>query len=199
MATATALEPIEAEDRVFTTEDLLAIPDDGIERWLIDGRIVEVGMTQRNKFHTGVEALVSQHILNWRDTFPPPNGTVHAGEAGVRLRRNPDRTVGIDLVFLAADVSRVVMADDTTTIIDAVPTLAVEILSPSEVKEDTTRKLRLFRDAGVPLVWVIDPDFRTVVVHRPGVPPVMHNDAQELDGGDVLPGFRVPVARLFPA
>ena len=114
------------------------------------------------------------------------------------LRTNPDRTVGADVVYLSPALSAYVMSDETTTIIDAVPTLVVEILSPSEVKEDTTRKLKLYRDAGVPLVWLLDPDFRTVTVHRPGVEPVMLNATHDLDGGDALPGFRVPVARLFP-
>lgn len=195
---ATALEPTPPADRLFTTADLLALSDDGVERWLIDGRLVEVGMTTRNRTHTGVEARVAQQLLNWVDTQPEPRGSVHAGEAGVRLRENPDRTVGVDVVYLAPDVSAAVMGDDATTIIAAVPTLAVEILSPSDVKEDTTRKLKLYRDAGVPLVWVIDPDFRTVTVHQPGARPVMVNDGDELDGGGVLPGFRVPVARLFP-
>ncbi len=195
---ATVLEPTPPADRLFTTADLLALPDDGVERWLIDGRIVEVGMTKRNKYHARTESRVSYVLESWLESQPEPRGGVFAGEAGVRLRKNPERTVGIDLVYLAPAVSAEVMADDSTTIIDAVPTLAVEILSPSEVKEETTRKLKLYRDAGVQLVWVIDPDFRTVTVHRPGAPPVMHNDTEELDGGDALPGFRVPVARLFP-
>jgi len=198
MATATALEPTQPADRLFTTADLLALPDDGVERWLIDGRIVEVGMTTRNKFHTRIESRVSHLLETWLEGQPEPRGSVHAGEAGVRLRKSPERTVGVDVVYLAPEVSAVVMADEETTIIDAVPTLVVEILSPSDVKEATTRKLKQYRDAGVPMVWVIDPDFRTVTVHRPGARPVMVNDSEELDGGDALPGFRVPVARLFP-
>lgn len=199
MAPATASAPTQPTDRLATTADLLALPDDGVERWLIDGRIVEVGVTTRNRTHTGIEARVAQQLLNWVDAQPEPRGTVHSGEAGVRLRENPDRTVGVDVVYLAPDVSAAAKGDDTTTIINAVPTLAVEILSPSDVFEDISRKVKLYRDAGVPLVWVIDPDFRTVTVHRPGAEPVMLNATQELDGGHVLPGFRVPVTRLFPA
>lgn len=198
MATATALDSTPPADRLMTTEEFLALPDDGVERWLIDGRMVEVGMTTRNKFHTRIESRVSHVLETWLEGQPEPRGSVHAGEAGVRLRKSPERTVGVDVVYLAPEVSAAVMADEESTIIDAVPTLAVEILSPSEVKENTTRKLRHYRDAGVPLVWVIDPDFRTVTVHRSGVKPVMVNDGEELDGGDALPGFRIPVARLFP-
>ena len=198
MATTTALEQAEPAERLFTTDEFMAIPHDGVDRWLIDGRVVEVGMTKRNKYHARTESRVSYLLETWLDSQPEPRGGVFAGEAGVRLKKNPDRTVGIDVVYLPGLASEAVMADEATTVIDAVPALAVEILSPTEVKKNTTRKLRLFRDAGVPLVWLIDTDFRTVTVHRPGVPPVMLNDAEELDGGDVLPGFRVPVAQLFP-
>jgi Uma2 family endonuclease len=47
------------------------------------------------------------------------------------------------------------------------------------------------------VVWVADPDFRTVAVHRPGEPPVTYNERQEIDGDPYLPGFRVLVSRLF--
>ncbi|MFO0796630.1 MAG: Uma2 family endonuclease [Gemmataceae bacterium] len=195
---ATALEPTPPAARLLTTEDLLALPDDGVERWLIDGRLVEVGMTIRNKFHARIQSRVSFVLESWLDAQPEPRGSCYAGEVGVRLVRNPDRTVGVDAVYLAPDVTARVMADDTTTIIDGVPTLAVEILSPSDTVEDITQKVKLFRAAGVPQVWLLNPDFRTVSIHFPAAESVTLNATQELDGGDALPGFRVPVARLFP-
>ena len=47
------------------------------------------------------------------------------------------------------------------------------------------------------VVWIIDPDFETVAVHRPGQNPETLNVGQELDGEPYLPGFRVAVARFF--
>jgi Uma2 family endonuclease len=70
-------------------------------------------------------------------------------------------------------------------------------LSPSDEHEDVKDKIVNYLDARVPLVWLIDPDFQTVLVYRPDAPPVLFNVTQELDGGTVLPGFRVPVAELF--
>jgi Uma2 family endonuclease len=155
-------------------------------------------MTIRNKFLTWIQNRLSQLISNWLDSQPGMPGSAHAGEAGVRLRREPELTVGIDLVYLSPEVSARVMADEETTIIDAVPLLAVEILSPSETFENLQLKIGKYREVGVPLVWVLDPHFRTVTVHRPLLEPVMLNATQELDGGTELPGFRVPVARIFP-
>lgn len=180
-----------------TTEDLLALPDDGVERWLVDGQIVEVGMTIRNKHHTRVEFHLCRVFGRWWESAPQPRGMFHAGEVGVILREDPELTVGIDAVYLNAEQAVRNEGDDETTILVGPPTLAVEILSPSAVVENLRRKIDHFMACGVPLVWVIDPHFRTVTIHRPQHPPVLLNEQQELDGGADLPGFRVPVARLF--
>lgn len=197
MTPAVETPPPAPAQKLYTTADLLAMPDDGIERWLIDGQIREVGMTIRNKHHTLVQSRVNGELEIWLRAQPKPRGTIHAGEAGVRLRHDPELTVGIDLVYLAAEVSARVMADDSTTIIDAVPTLAVEILSPSDTIENVRAKITMYRSVAVPLVWVIDPYMRTVSVLRPGRPPSPLNEEQELDGDPELPGFRILVARLF--
>ena len=181
-----------------TTADLLAMPDDGVERWLMNGEIVEAGMTIRNKHHTRIQSRVSYLVEAWMETQPEPRGSAHAGEAGVRLRRDPELTVGIDLVYLAPALSAQAMADDETTIIDGVPTLAVEILSPSDTVENVQSKIDTYREVGVSQVWVLDPHYRTVTVYRPAGEPVMLNATQTLDGGPELPGFSVPVARIFP-
>jgi Uma2 family endonuclease len=199
MATATPPAPAE---KVYTTADLLAMPDDGVERWIIDGRLHEFRggngpMTIRNKHHTRVESRVSHLLESWREALPEPRGAVHAGEVGVALREDPDLTVGIDVVYLSPDVAARNESDDGSTIIVGVPVLAVEILSPSDTIENIQTRTTTLRDAGVPLVWVINPYMRTVSVIRPGRPPVVLNEEQELDGSPELPGFRVPVARLF--
>jgi Uma2 family endonuclease len=86
---------------------------------------------------------------------------------------------------------------DETELIDGVPILAVEILSPSDMLEDFHEKIDSFLATGVALVSIIDPDHRTVRVYRPDGEPEVVNIRQELSGEQFLPGFRVPVARLF--
>src|SRR5262249_31241537 len=117
------------------------------------------------------------------------------GEAAVRLSRDPDTTVGIDVVYVSPEV--VVQQTDETTLIDGVPTLAVEVLSPNDTIEEMHEKLATYRRAGVPLVWVLDPYSRVVWVHRPDAEPESFNIHEELSGEPHLSGFRVPVARLF--
>ena len=78
----------------------------------------------------------------------------------------------------------------------APPLLAVEVLSPSDMHEDVIEKIARYLEAGV-IVWEVDPDLRTIRVHRPGREPEMFNASQELSGEPYLQGFRVAVAKLF--
>lgn len=200
MTTATAAPPA---DKLYTTADLLAMPDDGIERWLIDGRIHEFRgteaepVTMRNKHHSRLESRVCHELESWLDTQPTPRGSVHAGEVGVRLRDEPDLTVGIDVVYLSPDLAARTEADHDSTIIVGVPILAVEIHSPHNTVEEIHLRRSTLLGSGIPLLWFIDPYQRTVTVFRPRRPPEGLNEDQTIDGGAELPGLSVPVARLF--
>ena len=76
------------------------------------------------------------------------------------------------------------------------PDLVVEVLSPSDRTSDVVAKLEMYQEAGVPLIWLVDPDAMTVTVIASGSTRVLQlNDT--LDGDDVLPRFTVPVAEIF--
>src|SRR5438876_3261464 len=169
MATATTL---------MTTEELLALPDDGMDRWLIRGELREKPMTVRNRFHSQTMVIVGQLLLNWLEKQPEPRGQVLGGEAGVRLHRTPDSTVGVDVAYVSAEVMG--QQTDETTLVDGVPILAVEILSPSDTLDEIDEKVDIYLAAGVALVWVIDPHDRTVTVYRRGAEPELVNRTQEL-------------------
>lgn len=179
----------------MTTAELLALPDDGVERWLIRGELRERPMTVRNRFHSKTMTKVAQHLGNWLDGQPQPRGDVLTGDAGVRLPGDPETTFGIDVAYVTAEVMAQQPAD--TTIVEGVPVLAVEILSPSDTQEDINEKIDALLAAGVPLVWEIDPHRRTVEVHRPGAEPETFNARQQLTAETHLPGFRVAVVDLF--
>lgn len=181
--------------RRMTTEEMLALPDNGMERWLIDGELREKPMTVRNRFHSDIMVCVGTVLKNWRDGQAGPRGKVYCGEAGVRLRRDPDLTVGADVVYASPEL--VAAQTDQTTLVEGIPALLVEILSPSTTVEEINEKLASYRTAGVPHVWVIDPYLHTLVVHRPDELPVLLNPNQEVTAEPHLPGFRVPVSRLF--
>jgi Uma2 family endonuclease len=179
----------------MTTEELLALPEDGMERWLLAGELKERPMTKRNRFHCKAMACITTELEIWRRQQPEPRGDVLTGDLGVRLRRDPDTTFGVDVAYISADV--LARQTEDSTIIDGVPLLAVEILSPNDVLEDVDDKIDAYLAAGVPLVWVVSPRRRTVTVHAPGDEPVLLDVRQELSAEPHLPGFRVPVRRLF--
>ena len=180
---------------LMTTEELLSLPEDGMDRELIRGRLRERPMTRRNRRHSRTVARLSQLLRNWSDAQPEPHGEVVAGEAGFRIRRNPDTTVGVDLAYISAQLAATTPED--AFLIDGSPLLVVEVLAPSDSQEDILEKVRDYIDAGVRLVWVAEPVFRTVTVYRPDAQPQMYSGNQELNGDPHLPGFRTPVAEIF--
>ena len=180
---------------VMTTEQLLALPENGVERWLIRGQLRERPMTVRNRWHSRIMARVAKFIDNWLDQQPEPRGSVLCGEAGVRLRGDRDTTVGVDVVYISAELAAHTSTE--TTLIDGVPILVVEILSPNDTQEQIDEKVDNYLRAGVHLVWVIDPHDRTVLIYRPNAEPELVNVRQELSGEPHLPGFRVQVAQIF--
>ena len=188
---------IATQTDLMTTEQLDALPEDGKERWLIRGELREKEMTRRNRGHSRVAIKIGHLLLKWSETRPEPRGEVLGGEAGIRLRRNPDTTVGVDVAYVSPQAAD---ADPhESRFFDGIPVLVVEVLSPSDVEEEVKEKVASYLDAGVKLVWVVDPDprFRTITVYRPDAPPQLFNVTQALSGEPHLPGFNVAVKDVF--
>jgi Uma2 family endonuclease len=77
------------------------------------------------------------------------------------------------------------------------PDLCVEVLSPSNRMARIREKLAEYFQRGVRMVWIADPEDRTVAVYRsPEEGRILHETAT-LTGEDVLPGFSCQVADLF--
>ena len=184
-----------APARSMTAEEIDALPDDGIDREIIRGEVKEKPrVTRRNRSHGRTETRIAKHLDNWLDAQPKPRGCIVSGEVGFRIRRDPDTFVGIDVAFASAEL--VAASPRRSAFYEGPPVLAVEILSPSDKHDDIVEKVELYLEAGT-VVWVVDPDFRTVSVHQPGQVSETLNVNQELSGEPYLPGFRVSVAALF--
>jgi Uma2 family endonuclease len=180
---------------LMTTEEQLALPENGMERELIRGELRERPATFRDRFHGLVVAKLGWLLNTWSLAQGPPRGAVYGGQAGCVLRREPDSTVGIDIAYLSPE--QVARQGDRSTLLEGPPTLAVEVLSPNDRVEEIHEKLGEYLANGVLLVWIIDPYSRTVTVHRPDAQPILYNMTQELTAEPHLPGFRARVADLF--
>ncbi len=88
-------------------------------------------------------------------------------------------------------------ANAETAVPDWIPTIAVEILSPSNTKSEMTRKLQDYFEAGVELVWYVDPPTRTVRVYHSPTDVATLTDQDELTGEQILPGFRLAIGNWF--
>jgi Uma2 family endonuclease len=179
----------------MTAEELLALPDDGIDRELIDGELREYPMTTRGTPHCNAMTNLARPLSNWLKQQPRPRGRLYTGDIRVRIRRTPDTFVGIDLAYIGADLAAQTAKD--AKFIDGIPVLAIEILSPNDTVEEIGEKIQAYLKAGVPLVWEVNPVFESVTVHRPGMPPELFNVTQDLTAEPHLKGFRVPVAEIF--
>lgn len=184
-----------APPRLMTVEEFLALPDDGIERELIRGELREgPTVTRRNRSHARTETKIAKHLDNWLVTRPEPRGWIVSGEAAFRVRQDPLTFVGVDVAFASAEL--VAATPTKSPFFEGPPTLAVEILSPSDTHGSVVEKVELYLEAGS-VVWIVDPDFRLVTIHRSGQNAVALNATQELSGEPYLPGFQVRVAELF--
>jgi Uma2 family endonuclease len=182
----------------MTTEELFDLPEtDEVDRELIDGELWEEPMTKRTPGHSRIEAMLGHLLSAWNDQQPTPHGQVFSGECAFRIRRKPDTTVGIDVAYVSAELAARTAEDARW--IDGVPVLAVEILSPSDTFYKVARKVRAYLNAGVALVWIIDPFLKVVYVHRPQAKPELLTEGAELLTEPHLRGLHIAVATLFGA
>ena len=108
-----------------------------------------------------------------------------------RLKRRPD------LAFVSHERWPIDREDPDGAAMELAPDLAVEVVSPTNSADEIMRKLHEYLDAGVRLVWVIYPAWRLIYVYHSADSVRILTEAGTLDGGDVLPGFRVPLSELF--
>src|SRR5207253_1457308 len=112
------------------------------------------------------------------------------------VRVMPKLVRGPDVAFVSWKTrpERVVPQEQIST---KVPDLAVEVLSPSNTRKEMQIKLKEYFLGGVKLVWIINPEKRTAEVYTaPDAVTAIAEDGT-IDGGDVLPGFSLPLATLF--
>ncbi len=188
-----------AVPKLMTLEEFLALPEDGVERWLIRGELREkrdTDMTRRNKAHSITEARLTGLLWVWSGSQLQPRGEVVCGEAGFILRRNPETiSAGVDVALITA--SQADTRDPDTNMIVGAPTVIAEVLSPNDTVEEVEERVGEYLDCGIPVVWIINPAFRTVTIHRPNTNPIALDARSTLTGDPELPGFSSPVANLF--
>jgi Uma2 family endonuclease len=156
---------------------------------LVDGTLVEKAVGFEESRLAGELMYLVKAYLRQNDLG------IAVGEAGM-MRIAPGLVRIPDLSFINWD-RLPGRKCPTDPIPDLAPDLAVEVLSEGNTKAEMARKLREYFDAGVRVVWLIDPRERTARVYTAPERSILIRADQALDGGDVLPGFVVSLADLL--
>ena len=169
-----------------TEQDLLRTPRDGQKYELVDGQIrVSPAGTRHGRVCTRLVLRLGAFVEERR------LGDLFDSSTGFRL---PGGNVRLpDVSFVAKGR----LVGDLDGFGDLAPDLAVEVLSPGDRSRDVLDKVGEYLEAGVHLVWVIDPKRRSAAVYRSLTDTRKLGPDDSLDGEDVVPGFQCRLADVI--
>jgi Uma2 family endonuclease len=178
-----------ATTKLYTIDEVEQLDEDEL-CLLIEGELQELSPVGGEHAEIGYRLQMSLGAYVWQHRL----GILFTPDAGFIFSRSPDTLLSPDAAFVRDDR---LPPPPRTSFLEVVPDLVVEINSPFDRRADIERKIGVYLRAGVPLVWEIEPKTRSVTVYRPGHESEIVTDTGELDGGEVVPGFRLAVSRLF--
>jgi Uma2 family endonuclease len=175
---------------LLSAEELFWMPGD--QPWkLWEGKLRKVPGSG------GVSSAIGANISVALSLFVRPRnlGIVTGAKGGYILQRNPDTVLLPDVAFVRWEriPGRMILAE----FCPFPPDLAAEVLTFWNVPGDVEAKTSHYRKAGVPLLWWVAPDDRTVSVFRHGELAAVLGDGDTLDGENVPPGLSIPVSEIF--
>lgn len=198
MSVSTPSRPKAGDRMTFQEFKALNLPE-ASSLYLLNGVVYDEAescedenMTKRNYHYARVESRLSYLLHRWRDSTKF-ECQIFSGEVGCEAPES-GLDVGIDVAVFKNDT---IALQEANSYIQGAPLLAMEILSPSDKQASIKDKIDGYINAGVPLVWMVDPHFQTVVVHRPNSVPEMFASGARLNGGQSLPGLSIEVTEIF--
>jgi Uma2 family endonuclease len=175
----------------MTAVELLRIREDGWRYELVRGVLV------RRPLASALAGVTAARLGARLGAFVDEHGMGVVGtSAGFVLESAPD-TVRAPSVWLVG-AHRIPTAGIADGYWPGAPGLAVDVLSSWDSFVDVLERVEDFARAGTRLMWVIDPRGRSAAVFRPAAAPILLREDGELNGGDVLPGFRLTLRDVFP-
>lgn len=177
--------------QLVTADDLLHMPDDGFRYELINGELHQ--MAPAGFEHGSTAMSVGSSLYQYVRAHQM--GTVTTAETGFRLTSDPDTVRAPDAAFIMRE--RVEAAGDVKGYWPGAPDLVVEVISPNDLYTEVEEKVADWMQAGTRVVIVVNPRRRSVNVYRPGADVRVLTESDTLDGGDVVPGWTLPVREMF--
>lgn len=181
----------------LTADDVLDLPlPKGVGGFeFVDRRPVPV--TPASPIHGRLIVDVARLLANYVIDHGLP-GSVYS-DAGfvLGLERDAERMRAPDVAYV--DRQTVEAHPDPERLFRCVPDLAIEIDLSSAKKPGGHQRIVDYLEAGIRLVWAIEPKSRTATIYRPDGSARLVRSDEALDGEDVVPGFRLPLEQLFGA
>lgn len=158
---------------------------------LIGGELAEQPMPTSQHGHIVLE--IGGELRSWAKKTRL--GVAFCNDSFVLTERDPDTVRGPDCAYIGREKlpDGKLPAGVLTIPVD----IAIEVLSPSDRWTDVLDKIQEYLRSGVAEVWVIDPDQRSVTIHRTEQAPLHFAGEKELTRPELLPGFACRVSDLF--
>jgi len=186
---------VEPHGRLLTAADLAAmpthLPSGDVDFELDKGRLIL--MVPPGRLHGRIQSRLAKALgVQGEDA----GLGVVITETGVVLSRNPDSVVGPDVAFITS--VKLPELESPEGYLETIPDLVIEILSRNDTTAELADKVAAYLAAGVRVVWVADPVAKTFVAHRSGSQPRFYKESDTLSLDDIIPGFRLCLADVFP-
>jgi Uma2 family endonuclease len=174
-----------------TANELFEMPDDGFRYELVKGELRKMSPSgsEHGAIIINISVLLAQYVRSKK------LGICFGAETGFKIASDPDTVRAPDVAFIRRD--RIPEGGIPKKFWPGAPDLAVEVLSPGDTRREVDEKVEDWLEAGAQAVWVLNPKRRSVSVYRSMMDVVRLSGDDELDGGEVVPGFRCKVSEFF--
>jgi Uma2 family endonuclease len=180
--------------RLFTIADVdklpRELPSGPVDYELDNGRIVTMSPTGNR--HSAVQTRISSELVDHGDKKGLGETRV---EVGVVLWRNPDRLVGPDVAFFSK--KSFPLNESVEGYLETIPELVFEVRSKNDTEAEIRRKVADYLAAGVKQVFNVDPETKTISLHRVGQALVMLGETDILKLDETIPDCSLSLAELF--
>lgn len=177
--------------QLTTADELLRLPSGRVRYELVRGELRTLALeghehgTLAAEFATRLWSVVRANKL----------GQVYAAETGFKLASNPDTVRAPDAAFVSQ--KRLDEVGPGQSYWPGAPDLAVEVVSPNDLYTEVSERVAEWLEAGSSMVVVVNPRSRQVFVHLSPTDVKVLGGAYTLDGGEVVPGWQLPIRELF--
>ena len=181
--------------RLMTAEELLAMPEEECRYELVRGKLIS------RQWAGARDGIASSNILFNLYGYTKENnlGMTYPANVGFQIESDPDHVRAPSVAFVESERVEVARSDEKyrDSYFPGAPDLAVEVVIPSDTYYYMNGKITDWLNAGTRMVIVVIADIPLVKVYRSLTDVSALTEADTLDAGDVVPGWRMAVAEIF--